>query len=265
MAALSTTMPTLLDLAKLQAPGDKGLLEVAEILTATNAVLKDMTFKEGNLTTGELTGVRTGLPTPTMRKFNEGVSTTKGNTAQLTFETAMMEDYGEVDKALADLGGNSMAFRAKEDYAHIEGMSQKMASLVFYGNSNTAPEEFLGLSNFYSDPSAASGENIINGGAAGGQTDVASIWLVGWGEVTLEAAGGVAGKRMQAYRSHYKWDAGMALADWRYNIRIANIDKSTLSVVWTNGAFSTGANLPDLMFQAIEQLPESLGDVRLAF
>ena len=56
---------------------------------------------------------------------------------------------------------------------------------------------------------------------------------------------------MEAYRTHYRWDAGLTVRDWRYIVRICNIDRSAL----TPDA-SAGANLPDLMFQAMERLPK---------
>jgi hypothetical protein len=68
------------------------------------------------------------------------------------------------------------------------------------------------------------------------------------GEVTIEDVDGNGG-RMQGYRSHYKWQAGLTVRDWRFVVRIANIDKSALTV-----DAATGANLPDLMFQAIERI-----------
>jgi hypothetical protein len=64
---------------------------------------------------------------------------------------------------------------------------------------------------------------------------------------------------MQAYRTHYKWDCGLCVKDWRYVVRIANIDRSALV-----GDLSGGANLPDLMSDAIERIP-SLGSGRAVF
>ena len=73
------------------------------------------------------------------------------------------------------------------------------------------------------------------------------------GEVTIENVDGNNG-RMQAYRSHYRWDVGLSVRDWRYVVRIANIDRSALTY---NAA--TGARLNDLMHQAVTQLPASMG------
>lgn len=270
MAALGIANPTLLDLAKLTDPNGQ-IAAVVEILNQTSEILEDMSWVEGNLPTGHRTTVRTGIPLPTWRKMYGGVQPNKGTTAQVTDTTGMLEAYAEVDKALADLNGNTTSFRLVEDRAHIEGMNQTMAQTLFFGNEGTTPEAFTGLAPRYNLKSAANGENIIEGGAAGGQTDLGSIWLVVWGpntvhgiipkgskaglqvedkgQVTIENVDG-AGGRMEAYRSHYRWDAGLTLRDWRYVVRICNIDKST-----TLADASSGAKLADLMFQALEIVP----------
>lgn len=275
MTTLNALYPTLLDFAKRSDPNGK-IEAVAEILTETNEILADMVWVEGNLPTGHRTTVRTGLPTPTWRKMYGGVQPSKSSTAQITDNTGMLEAYAEVDKALADLNGNTAAWRLSEEYAFIEAMSQEIADTIFYGNEGTEPEAFTGLSPRYNARTGyENSENIIHGGGSG--SDNFSIWLVVWGpdtvhgivpkgskaglqvedkgQVTLESAPGTGSGRMEAYRTHYRWDAGLTLRDWRYVVRIANIDKSDLSVTWTNGAFSAGANLPDLMFQAMSQVP----------
>lgn len=277
MAALATTHPTLLDLAKRQDPDGK-IAMIVEALNQTNEVLDDMVFVEGNLQTGHRTTIRTGLPAPTWRKLYGGVQPTKSTTAQITDNTGMMEAYAEVDKALADLNGNTAAFRFSEDLAHIEGMSQEMAETVFLGNEGTEPEAFTGFAPRFNDLSAENAENIIDAGGTG--TDNASIWLVVWGpntahgiipkgstaglqmkdlgEVTIENVDGNGG-RMQAYRTHFRWDAGLTVRDWRYVVRICNIDKSLLTV-----DSSTGAKLWELMDDAIERIP-NIASGRAAF
>lgn len=278
MATLSTVRPTLLDLARMTDPDGK-IAVVAEILNQTNEVLDDMPWREGNLPTGHRTTIRTGLPAPTWRKLYGGVQPTKGTTAQVTEGVGMLEDYAECDKALADLNGNTAEFRMSEDRAHIEGMSQEFASTLFYGNAETTPEEFTGLGpRFNALSGAAVSENIITGGGSG--TDNGSIWLIGWdtervcglypkgskvglqvndkGQVTIENIDGSNG-RMEAYRTHYRWDVGLLVKDWRFVVRIPNIDKSAL----TKDA-ATGADLCDLMFQAMRRIP-NLAACRPAF
>ena len=275
MATLSTTNPTLAGVAKRYDPDGK-IDTIVELLSETNECLDDMTFIEGNLPTGHKTTIRSGLPSSTWRKLNYGVQPSKSTTVQVTDTAGMLEAYAEVDKALADLNGNTASFRLSEDRAFLESMNQTMASTLFYGDTGTDPEKFMGLAPRYSLTTAESGDNIIVGGGSG--ADNTSIWLVVWGpntchgiypkgsqaglkhedlgEVTLEDA---ASGKFQGYRTHYKWDIGLTLRDWRYVVRIPNIDVSDL----TNDAAS-GAELVDLMVQAIEKVP-NLGLGRAVF
>ena len=269
MAVLSTTNPTLADVAK-RYDADGKIDTIVEMLAETNEVLEDMTFLEGNLPTGHRTTIRSGLPSSTWRKLNYGVQPSKSTTVQVTDTTGMLEAYAEVDKSLADLNGNTGAFRLSEDRAFLESMNQTMANTLFYGDTGTDPEKFMGLSARYSSTSAESGDNILLGGGSG--SDNTSVWLVCWGpnsihgiypkgsqaglnhhdlgEVTLEDA---ANGKYQGYRTHYKWDVGMTVRDWRYAVRIPNIDISAL----TKDASGSSANLVDLMVQAIELLPNT--------
>ena len=265
---LTSNNPTLLDITRAQDP-DGSIAAVAEILTETNEMLLDVPFFEGNLPTGHRTTIRTGIPEPTWRMFYGGVQPTKSTRAQITDNTAMLEAYAEVDKALADLNGNSAAFRLSEDYAHLEGMSQAAQQAFIYGNESLNPDQFNGLAPRFNSLSAANADNIIDGGGTG--SDNSSIWLVVWGqntchgiypkglsggltmqdmgEVTIENVDGQNG-RMQGYRSHYSWKLGLCVRDWRYIVRIPNIDRSLLTA-----DLSAGANLPNLMFEAMERLP----------
>lgn len=276
MATLVATHPTLLDVTKRLDPNGK-IDMIAELLAQTNEIIDDMVWIEGNLPTGHRSTIRTGLPAPTWRKLYGGVQPTKSTTAQVTDSIGMLEAYAEVDKALADLNGNTAAFRMSEDRAHIEGISQEFAQTLFTGNEANEPEAFTGFVPRFDSTSASNAENLINGGAANGQTDCCSIWLVVWGpntvhgiypkgsvgglkmtdkgQVTVENAtdysgGAVGGGRYEAYRTHYRWDCGLTVRDWRYVSRIHSVDISTL----TKNAGS-GADLIDLMAQALEIIP----------
>lgn len=271
MATLPITNPTLADVAKRLDPDGK-LAMIVEILNQTNEVLDDMPWMEGNLPTGHRTTVRTGIPAPTWRKLYGGVQPSRSTTVQVTDNCGMLENYAESDKALADLNGNTAAFRLSEERPIIEGISQELAKTLFYGNEGTLPESFTGLAPRFNNRSAsiaASADNVIHGGGSG--SDNTSIWLIVWGdqsihgiypkgqkggldmrdmgEVTIENVDG-AGGRMQAYRSHYKWNCGLSVRDWRYIVRIANIDVSDLTKDAT-----AGADLLDLIAQAFEQVP----------
>jgi len=276
MSLLSANNPTLIDVASRLDP-NLNVDKIVELLAATNPILNDMTFMEGNLPTGHKTTVRTGLPGVTWRKLYGGVQPSKSTTAQVTDSCGMLEAYAEVDKALADLNGNAAAFRLSEDKAFVEAMSQEMAQTLFYGNESTEPEAFTGFAPRFNSLSAQNGDNIVN--ASGSGSDNTSIWLVVWGpntchgiypkgstggvqmrdlgEVTVENVDGASG-RAQMYRSHYRWDCGLTVRDWRYIVRVANIDVSDLTTV------ANTKNLINWMIQAAERIP-SFGAGRAAF
>lgn len=269
MATLNSTVLSLLDHAKRRDATGK-TAKIVELLSQSNAIVTDALWKECNDGTTELTTVRTGLPSVAWRMMNAGVAPSKSTTAQIREATGMLEAYSEVDVALAKMNGDEREFRLSEAAAFLEAMNQESAQTMFYGNAATAPEEFTGLAPRYSSTTAGNGQNVILGG--GSQSDNSSVWLVGWGaqtthciypkgsmaglshrdlgEVTIESAGGIgSGTRMQAYRDHWKWCMGLALRDWRYTVRIPNIDISSLV------AQSGAANLVELMIKAIHRLP----------
>jgi len=182
----------------------------------------------------------------------------------------MLEAWSSVDKDLALLNGNINAFRLSEAKAFLEAMNQEMAQTLFYGNSGLAPEEFTGFSVRYSLSTAPNGSHVLKAGGAG--ADNASMWLIVWGEETvtgifpkgskaglihedkgeqiLQSAGGVAGAQMVALVERFQWKAGIALKDWRYAVRICNIDVSDL--VADAGA---QALLLKFMAKAIHRIP----------
>ena len=266
MATLNASLVSLADWAKRLDPDGK-IAAIGELLSQQNELLTDMPFIEGNLPTGHRTTVRTGLPTPTWRLLNKGVAAGKSTTAQIDEQCGMLEARGQVDKALAELNGNTGEFRMSEANAHLEGMNQEMASTLFYGNSGTAPEEFTGLAPRYSDLSGpANAQNIVSGSGSG--SDNSSIWLVCWGPLTVHGIfpkGSKAGlshedlglqdafdadnNRYRAYMDRWEWKCGIALRDWRYVVRIPNIDISNLV------AKSSAADLIELMIKAIHRIP----------
>lgn len=265
MAVKGLTALTLADWGKRVDPNGK-IDKIIELLGQTNPILMDMPFVEGNLPTGHCTTIRSGLPQATWRLLNYGVQPSKSTTVQITDTVGMLETYAEVDKSLADLNGNTAEFRLSEDRAFIEGMNQQMAQTLFYGDTSVNPQQFMGLSSRYSLKSAGNGQNIIDAGGTG--TDNTSIWLVVWGENTVhgifpkgQKAGlqmedkgqqtlfDANGGRYEGYRTHYKWDNGLALRDWRYVVRIANIDVSDLSVT------ANAANIVKLMVAALHRIP----------
>lgn len=264
MAIKGTNALTLADHAKRMDPDGK-IPAIVELLSQTNPILTDMVYVEGNLPTGHRTTIRTGLPAAAWRLLNYGVQPSKSTTAQVTDSCGMLEAYAEVDKALADLNGNTNAFRLSEDQAFLEAMNQQMAETLFYGDTRINQQRFTGLSARYNDLTAKNAQNIIDAGGTG--SNLTSIWLVVWGTNTVHGifpkgqAAGLSHKdkgevtledaekgKYEGYRTHYKWDNGLTVRDWRYVVRIANIDTTKLGA-------DDGPNLATLMVQALHRIP----------
>lgn len=260
---------TLADWAKRLDP-DGETAAVIELLSQKNEILDDMLWMEGNLPTGHRTTVRTGLPAVAWRLLNNGIQPTKSTTMQIDDTCGMLEGYSEIDKDLAELNGNTPEFRLSEATSFIESLNQSLSGTLFYGNTAVNPERFLGLAPRFSAISGANnGQNIISGGGSG--STMTSIWLVCWGPttvhgifpkatkagithtdkgiVTIENTNGQSGYRSEAYREHWQWKAGISVRDWRYVVRIANIDQTALTK-----DYSSGADIVDLMTQALEKV-----------
>lgn len=279
MATLGGSVLTLNDWAKRLDPDGK-TAKTVEILSQTNEILNDALFKEGNLPTGEQTTIRTGLPTVYYRQMNAGVPKSKSTTAQITENTAELTARSEVDVSVAKLNGNVNAFRLDEAMAFLEAMNQRQATTMFYGSAAN-PEEYVGFSNRYGDLSAGNAQNIIDAG--GTSTDNLSIWLVGWGQRSTFGVfpkGSKAGishedlgigdafdsndDRFRAYMDDWKWENGLVVKDWRYNVRIANVDVSDLTGQTGTQAAAATTAVVKLMSRAIDRLP-TLNDVKPVF
>lgn len=267
MPTLATTSLTLADLAKRQKK-DGSIDKIVELLSAQFSFLNYLPWVASNDGTGHKTTVRSGLPKGTWRNLNYGVQPEKSTTVQIRDVTGMLESYAVVDKALVSISKDKTGFMLSEHKAYIEGMSQTMATQMIYGDATVDPEKITGLAPRYSSKTAENGVNIIDAGGTG--SDNTSIWILCLGEDTIHGiypdgtVGGLkvgatkeetltdaAGGLYEGYRTHYSWFAGLTVRDWRYGVRIANIDVSDL----TKNA-TTGADLVDLIVQGIEMLPD---------
>lgn len=272
MGALANAFPTLLDFAKSIDPDGKPA-RIAEILNQYNEILDDMVWQEGNLPTGHQVTIRKAIGTANWRLLNQGVVPRVSQTGQTTEPIGMLEDRSEVDVDLAKLNGNSMQFRYQQQKGIVESLNQMVAKTLFYGDTSVNPERFVGFTPRYSSLSSGTTKaNVINAGGAGNVN--ASIWLVGWspdtaygifpkgseaglvvqdlGEQTIFDTQSPITGRLQAYVTRYQWKCGLAVADWRYVVRIANIDTTALKTA--GDASDTSARLLKFMSMAIDSL-----------
>lgn len=279
MAVLATNYPTLADVAKRMDPDGK-VATVAELLSQSNEILSDCYVKEGNLPTGDQVTIRTGLPAVYWRSLNQGIPATHSTTAQVTEACGILEARSEIDCDVAMLNGNTSQFRLSEDVSHMEAMSQQQASTMIYGNPATDPKQYLGLAARCSSLSAGNAQNVLS---AGGTTNLTSIYLVGWGDQTVYCPfpkGSKAGlmhedlgkytaqfsdnTRMEVFGSRYQWKTGLVVKDWRYVVRICNIDTAALLAGTGTQALTAGTHIHKLMTRAYYRFV-NIGAVRPAF
>ena len=271
MPLVSSGRNTLIDIAKSYGPDGK-VATVAELLNQSNELIQYMNFVEGNLPTGHKGVVRTGLPTVQLRSFYRGVKVSKSGRATIEDVCAMAEGRNEIDKDLADLNGNTAAFRLSEGLAFIEAMNQTFAQQLVYGDTSINPDGVLGLAPRYNSLSATNAQNIIDAGGTG--SDNTSVWLIVWGENTVTGIypkGSQAGlqqqdlgeidafdennDRFRAYAELWKWKFGLHVKDWRYAVRIANIDVSDLTGQTGTQAITAATWLNKLMIKALARIP----------
>ena len=257
MATVGNTYLTLKDKFS-QKEGNGSITKtIIELLAQTNEILDDAVVRECNSGSVHKTTVRNGLPEVEFRKFYEGVACQKGEYTQVTDATGMLEVYSEVDKALADLEGDTAQFRLNEAQGFLEAMNNTLSENIFYGAKATNPAGFDGLSTRYgklSNDEKSIGYRVLDAGGSG--SDNTSIWFVTWGDLhthLLYPKGSKAGLQhedkgaqtktlangtmYEVYRDHFKWDVGLSVRDFRSTCRIANIDVSDLD----------GANAADLI------------------
>jgi len=239
MAALSDVNPTYLDWAKRLGP-DGNIDMIVEIMNEMMPVMEDQVVLEANQALSHRTTVRSGLPNGAWRKLNYGVPPEKSTTKQITDTIGSLETYAEVDKDLADLNGNSAAWRLSEESAFIEGLTQTMTETLLDGNTDTDPEKFMGFNERFNDTSAENGRMIVQSSNNTGSAS-ASIWGIVWdsrsahgifpkgssaglkhedlGQETLTDSNTPTGM-YEGYRSHYQWKHGLSVRDWRQICRV---------------------------------------------
>lgn len=258
--------PTIVDLTSRIAPDGKQAY-IAEMLSQSIETLEDIPMKEANEVGGHEFVFRTSIPAGAWRQYNQGVPYAKSTTAKARVGLGSLEDYSQVDRMLAEDSGDIDQFRENEDVAFLEGMGQTMEQTLWYGNTAITPAEFMGLSPFYntlSTANAQNAQNVIDGGGTGSSN--ASLWLVCWGErtifglyprgskagLTMEDKGDTTpgfdsvGNRFEAYTSWFRHQFGICPQDWRYGVRVANIDVTNVGLAGPN-ALDLFATMADVM------------------
>lgn len=263
-------MWTLADWAKFIDPDGKPAT-IIDLMTQANPVLKDAKWLEGNLPTGHMSTVLTGQPSITWRKLNRGVQPSKFTTVQVTDTCGLAEVHSRADEEIVELNGGTAKARLAEEKPYINAMNKEVNSGFYYFDTDVDPEKFLGLAARYPYSDAP---NVIDNGGSG--SDTTSIWLVVWGEETshmIFPKGSQAGiyhrdvgngksvlvnddqtpaGQFLAYVSQYKWKPGLVVKDWRYIVRICNIETTGSSNTFDHKKLIEAVNLiPDMQMSGV--------------
>ncbi len=262
---------------------------IAELLNQSNEMVQDMVWLEANMPTAHRITQRTALPTTYTRQLNQPVQVSRGQTAQVDEGMAIFEAWAEYDNSLLKLWADQGMFLYNQSMGFMESITQSWAQNFWYGNPSSDPTQFLGMSTRYASgvaSSYANAQNVINGGGAVESVNT-SLWLITHAPMALHgtfpkgsAAGiqhfvkadqviqgaiggsgaGLAGTRLLAHQEQWQWNAGLALWDWRWCGRLANINVNNL--VNATGATDLTNGMIDLMYRvpSIATPPSTTGN-----
>lgn len=248
MATVGNTYPQLIDMYKASAEGT-----VIELLRQNNPILEDAIATQCNMDAVHRHSIRTGYPTASWGRLYQGVKPSKATMQQVDDTTGFLEARSEIDTRLLKLAPDPAKQRLVDSAPFLEVMNQEMATGMFYHDTATTPEKFKGIAarlNAYNSnmpnpgkPNAAN--QVIHGGGSG--NDNTSIYFVTWADhatsllypkgmkagVTVEDKGeeptkDANGGTFYVKATMFNWHVGLFMKDYRYNVRIANIDVSDL-------------------------------------
>lgn len=244
--------PTLMDIMKVKQPNGGVESNIVEMLAKRLPILQDAVAKEGNETTGHTFVAESALPAVGWRRFNEGIPASKGANDQFTETCGKLEGYSKIDAGLAELSGGA-AYRATEDKKFMNSLSIEAARAIMYSNVKSTPSEIHGFTPRFNLSTGTTGGQITRLDqapysitAAGG--DYASIWFISWSERTCYlifpngTMGGIksedlgktvledsTGKLNTWWITHWVWNLGLCVEDYRQVARLCDIDVSNVA------------------------------------
>jgi hypothetical protein len=250
-AALATAT-RLIDVVRQQAK-DGSLLPIIESLSKLTPFLDDAAWVECNNGTYHTINRRVGLPAPVRRRINKGVAATLDLTAQADEVTTSIADKAIVDSKLIKLNGPE--YRARAVAGHMMGMVQQAETDLLVGSIASDADGIDGIETRLNATTNTPGGNQIKlVDAAPSGSDQASILLIGWaahgvhciypkglpgginhrdfGENPTYGSDGT--NTYPAFMDWFEWDYGLAVEDFRYCARAANIDTSAISYTVRN-------------------------------
>lgn len=236
---------------------------VINLAVRANEMLDDITVVEANNGSALETTFRTEVPKPVWTQYYGGVPSNKGSKAKLKVASGRMATKITVDKKMYDDAADKDAVVYDEVMGAQAGMRMAMGDMLVYGRLADNPLGFNGLMKHYDaigaetvDDSRSEHYVFDAFGKAGGdkassEDRLGSMLLVGWSPNTITCfhpqghkQGGIeiTPKRVvdildpdkggdatyEAYLQYLYWSLGLAVRDFRYGGRIANIQRDDM-------------------------------------
>lgn len=279
MAELYGKVLTLADFRKQLTPTG-GVARVAKILEQSNELNRYLPMVEANGGFFHTETIEAGLPEVYYISINQGAPPSKAVTAQTTEGLSILTGRAVVHKELVIDPKKRLAMRAYQADRTMASMGQRDARTTIYGNPKVDSKEYAGLAIRYSTFGEANAQNIIN---AGGSTDLCSMYLVGLHPETIfglypmgqsqsmgiertnheliqiQDPNAALGTYMDVYAESFAQRKGLCVKNWRYGVRIANIDSGDLLDTTGTQATSAATNILRLMARAVEKPPKEGG------
>lgn len=255
MAEIGSKFVTLAEVAKKKDPKIGG---VAEVLVQNNPILNDIPYREMNEGTIHVEEIRSELPAVYYRKANQAIPASKTTTEERTFSHAHFESKVQIDKMVAERGGDLAYNRWNQAMGHLQANAIEHASLLIYGSPLNSHQKVPGLADVYSSLSGTEpvSNQIIDAKIGSPNANQqSSIYLIHWGEQSIfgvypkgtqagikrtdfspngklvkiigKTATGEVGDYM-GYEELFEVDHGLVVKDYRQGARIANIDSVAL-------------------------------------
>lgn len=256
MATRGSRYITFRDLASGRTPDGFVDREIVDLVSQENPVLQDVLWKQCNKGREDIVTIRSGLPEAVVRAYYEGWTGSKSSKRQVTNACCRVTTGIEFDWALYDQDKDKAAFLSDEQRAHSSVLGDKVAALLFYGDTKDDPKGINGFAKTFAEYGATSGAGMMTddkraafyclSAGGSGDTGLRSIFLAGWGaksahgiypeatsagikigQLTKQFVDVDSGKRLEMGLQEMNWHAGLNIRDFRYCGRVANIQIQT--------------------------------------
>ena len=254
MATIGTRYITFRDLLSGRTPNGFVDKDIVEMMAQENPVLQDVLWKMCSKGREDVVTIRTGMPEAVVRAFYEGWKGSKSSKMQVSNACCTVTTGIEFDWRLYAQDKDKAAFLADEQRAHSSVAGDKVASLLFYGDTASSPKGINGFAKTFGQYGAVTGSGMVtddkkaafyclSAGASAAAYERRSLFLVGWGARSAHgiypegSSAGIqigqlkeqfvddgAGNRLDLGMQEVNWDAGLNIRDFRYCGRIANIN-----------------------------------------